>query len=259
MGITILVFSFLLLSQPQAGISDLQKEEQALFEKRGNPEDLNALIDVYQKILSLEPRNEQYWIKLSYAYYFAGYFVEKERKKRIELLSKCMETANKAKELDPDSLEGNYWHVTCHGELTIVRGVLLGGFKIGESLKGLNVVAAKNIKYHYGGTYRFWGRFIWALPWLIRKVADIDLGDSVYFYNKAIEINPDYIEPYFYMAESYLRMGRFKDARKKLEWIMNFPIEKAPEFAPENIIYKNWAEELYKKEFTKAGRDENEL
>jgi len=259
MGITILVLSFLVLAQPQAGISELQKEEQRLWEKRGNPEDINALIDVYQKILSIEPRNEQYWIKLSYAYYFAGYFLEKERKKRIELLSKCMDTANKAKELDPESLEGHYWHVSCHGNLIVIRGVLAGGFKIGDSLKGLNLVASKNISYHFGGTYRFWGRFIWALPWLIRKVADIYLEDSLYFYNKALEVEPDYLETHIYIAETYLRMGSFKDARKKLEWIMNFPIEKAPEIAPENIIFRNWAEELYKKEFTKSGREEHEL
>ena len=134
-----------------------------------------------------------------------------------------------------------------------------------QSIKGVNVDTISMLNkmeklmskvdnldpdYFYGGTYRYWGRVIYEVPWLVRKLAGHTLQEAVDYYKKAIKVEPNFFMSHIYLAEVYLKMKKYKLARKEIEYVIKTPVTVIPEVIPENKRWKKKALELKQKYYS---------
>jgi len=246
-----LVFFLALLNLAKSQ-SPAQFYEQAWFywKNRSQPEQAKKALELFKKSAEQAKTNEDYWVQLSFAYFWLGEITpQKQKKERIEYYEKGEASALKAIELNPQSVGGNFWAVVNNGRATQLRGVLSGTFNLGLCLKNMTIVAIQDPEYYYGGVYRFWGRFIYEIPSIGRRIARFRLEDSVYFYRRSLEVEPNFFMTRVYLAETYLALGERKKAYQELVWVLSHPADILPEAEPENLLEQKHAWELLVREF----------
>jgi len=111
------------------------------------------------------------------------------------------------------------------------------------------VVSRDNINFYFGGVYRYWGRFVFEIPKIARRIIDFKLEESVYFMKKALEVAPNFFMNRVYLAETYLAMGQKDLAREELSWVLKTKPGVLPPAEPENRLEQDRARLIWKEEF----------
>lgn len=232
--------------------ADLKAEAEKIFPQRYEIEKARQLILVYEKILAQVPNSEEYWVNLSYAYFWLGdrLAVGKVQKKiLLDAYDKSIQAAKEAIRVNPDSVGGNFWMTVSQGRYTLVKGILGGNFSLGTSIQGMMVVTRDNVNYYFGGVYRYWGRFVFEVPKIARRIIDFKLEESVYFMKKALEVAPNFFMNHVYLAETYLAMGQKDLAREELAWVLKAKPDILPLAESENRLEQDRARLIWKEEF----------
>ncbi|MCX5858279.1 MAG: hypothetical protein NT056_00035 [Proteobacteria bacterium] len=227
-------------------------EAEKIFTQRYEVEKARQLIQAYEKILNQVPNSEEYWIKLSYAYFWLGdrLAVEKVQKKELlDAYDKSIRAAREAIRVNPDSVGGNFWATVSQGRYTLVKGILGGGFGLGASIQGMMIVTRDDINFYFGGVYRYWGRFVFEIPKLGRRIINFKMEESVFFLKKALEVAPNFFMNHVYLAETYLDMDRKDLAREELSWVLTTKPGILPQAEPENRLEQDRARLIWKEEF----------
>jgi tetratricopeptide (TPR) repeat protein len=233
-------------------LAGLKAEAEKIFPQRYEPEKARQLIQAYEKILAQVPNSEEYWVKLSYACFWLGDRLAVEKTPKKELLDtydKSIRAAREAIRVNPDSVGGNFWMTVSSGRLTLVKGILGGSFSLGTSIQGMMIVSRDDINFYFGGVYRYWGRFVFEIPKIARRIIDFKLEESAYFMKKSLEVAPNFFMNHVYLAETYLAMGRKDLAREELAWVLKTQPGILPLAEPENRLEQDRARLIWKEEF----------
>jgi len=221
-----------------------------LWARRGERSKAEQALGCYAEAARGSPRSEELWVKTALAAYNLGEVIPvKEKEARLRAYEQGKSAALEAVQLNPHSVGGNFWATVNNGRITEIRGILSGSFDFGLCIKTMTEVTRQDFKYYYGGIYRFWGRFVFEIPNLGRRMARFTLEDSIDLYQKSLEIEPNFFMTRLYLAESYLEDGKRDEARKQLEWLVGHSPDLLPEAIPENRLYQRQARELLAKEF----------
>lgn len=166
---------------------------------------------------------------------------DKEKKKRFAW--EGYQYGLKAMELEPERIEGPLWGVAALGEYSMSIGVITALAKgIEGRFRDMVEKAYKLDKRHtWGAPPRILGRFYYCLPWPKRNLAK-----SESYLLESLKIAPDYLRTRYYLAETYIEMGREREARREIEKIMDLGAEKDPDPVDGKRVI-GWTKRLIKK------------
>lgn len=251
--LVLLVVPFNRIPASASDLAILKAQAEDAFSRRYDIGQAKKAITLYEKILAGDPEPEEYLVKLSYAYYWLGNRLEleaKSKKARLEAYLKSIEAAREAVRVNPESLGGNYWLVISQGRYTQVHGILGGTFSLGDNIRGMQVVTSKNPNYYFGGVDRYWGRVVFEIPKIVQKVVDFKYEDALYLFQRSLAIEPKFFTTRLYMAETYLKLGKKKQAREQLTWLLTTSPGTLPAAEAENRLEQELARKIWKKHFT---------
>jgi tetratricopeptide (TPR) repeat protein len=197
--------------------SALMRDADLLWEDKEETGKVEAAIEIYKKILSVDEKNYEACWKIARAYSSLGDRLPgtKETKKfRKETGQEGRLYAKKALELKPHSLEGHYYYAFSLSQYSIGVGSLMTIAKgiDRKFVKHMNAAYKINRYYDNAGPLRGLGRYFYYLPWPKK-----DLEKSIQYLKEAVAYSPNNIRTNVYLAESYLEQGEKQLARTYLE------------------------------------------
>ncbi|MBZ0253703.1 MAG: TRAP transporter TatT component family protein [Candidatus Methylomirabilis sp.] len=236
-------------------IGDLKAGAKAAWEKRSTREGTQEAIDRWETAAQKDPKDMEVRADLAHAYYWMGEVFETDTDKKIGYFEKGAEHGYAGLEVDENYIPAVYWTAVCVGS----RGVLssfVQKLRFARKAKALQEkVLETDETFFHGGTHLFWGRF--------NVVADGLAGgtfeESYSHFERAIQIQPNYLRAYLMYAENTLLAITRKSpekieadrekAKQLLKKVIDTPASVLPEAEPENVVAKRQAEALYAKEF----------
>jgi tetratricopeptide (TPR) repeat protein len=197
--------------------SALLRDADLLWEQKEKADKVEAAIDIYKKILSVDEKNFEACWKIARAYASLGDRLpgtQETKKYRKETGQEGMLYAEKALELKPRSLEGHYYYAFALSQYSIGVGSLMTIAKGMDRRFEKHMNAAYNINRYYdnAGPLRGLGRYFYYLPWPKK-----DLQKSIQYLKEAVAYTPNNIRTNVYLAESCLEMGEKQLARTYLQ------------------------------------------
>jgi len=132
--------------------------------------------------------------------YFIGNFGIGESLKKPEQMQVFeigYKTAEVAKTLEPTKVEGHYWYAVNLGKYGLAKGIFSALSRAKDGRDALLIAADIDPTYHWAGPYRILGKYYQDLP------GGISFGDKKKareYYNKALEIAPDFKMNTVYLA-----------------------------------------------------------
>jgi tetratricopeptide (TPR) repeat protein len=220
------------------------------WSRRGDLDRTRAAVGYLRQAAQAEPAREDIQVRLAMACYWLGEITpESDDESRLAAYQEGERAALKAIELNHRSVGGNFWSVVNNGRITELKGILSGTFNFGMCLTHMVEVTAQEPDYYYGGIYRYWGRFIYRLPRIGRKIARFSMEDSIQLLNKSLEVDPNFFMTRLYLAESYLESGQRMEAYEQLHWLCTHSPDALLEAMPENEFYQGKARDLLMEEF----------
>ncbi len=147
------------------------------------------------KLIQSEPKipeNFEIAWQMSRLVYFSGNFGIGEKLSKdehIKMFEFGYKTAEIARKLNPDRVEGHYWYAVNLGSYGLARGVLtaLSNAKIGRD--ALLEASKIDPMYHWAGAYRVLGRYYQEVPGII-SFGDKKIAKE--YFEKAIKIAPNF-------------------------------------------------------------------
>lgn len=249
----LLVFALVFLPSVSAlagGTDDLKNKAQAAWTARDNPASALLAVELYRKICAADPKDVASRLRLANAAYWVleqdegrAEIEDRDRlpkDKQIELAEIGIKSCREILARDEHNAEASYWLMWDMAARTLARGIF-SGFAFKEAVVGTILISKMDAGYQYGGVYRYWGRIIYEMPGLLGKFFNFSDADSVWLYRQAIATGPNYLRNRYWLAETYLKMGRTAEAQKELQFCLNLPDQALPGEAPENRLYKQRA------------------
>lgn len=242
-------FSIAILASPLVAldIPVLMHEGDLLWAERADADKARASIDAYLKVLTENPDDYEACWKIARSYFYLGDKLPetKELKDRHkEMGEQGMSYANRALKVNPEGIEGHYYYALSLAQysigISIVKALVKGLAPDYE--RHLEKVLAINREYDYAGPLRAMGRYWYRLPWPKRN-----LKKSIFYLQESVEVAPNSIRGYVYLAESYLKDGKKDHAKAELEKARK--IKSNPGLEVDAKRWKERAEELLKKHF----------
>lgn len=184
------------------------------------------------------------WRLARICYWIGDHTAEKEAKKTTFLAG--IEHAKKAIELGPDKADGHFWLGVNYGVYGEAKGVLKSLALVKPIKEAMRRVLEIDPAYDRGGADRVLGRVFHEVP----GIAGGSEKKSLEHLLKSVEYGPRVGLNLLYLADTYISLDRFDEARKTLETILS--MEPYPDLLPETEEERAQARErLEKKPFKK--------
>ncbi len=258
--ITSILFSDFLICDQTFGYKAVPSFEKGdiLWNQRDDEEKLRACIAFYEEIAAKWPKNEDVFIKLSHACFFLGSYYSIDKMGKKTMFSKGIKAGERAIEINPRSVGGNFWLAVNTGKLGEVKGLVSSAFLVLKLLKFMEIVEQENVTYYYGGYYRFWGKIIYETPKFLmvalgksiqnkyNKPGGYTKEDQIDILQKAIKIEPNFLMNRIFLASSYIQLKKPEMAKRELENVINTPAGILQKVAPENRYWQSEAKKMLK-------------
>lgn len=220
-------------------------EGDALYAERAELTKAKEARAKYEAALAAgEDAFEASWRLARVNYWIGDHTAAKDQKKAIFL--KGVDHGKKAVELDPDRAEGHFWLGVCYGVYGEAKGVLKSLSLVKPIKEAMRRVLEIDPAYDRGGADRVLGRVYHEVP----GIAGGSEKTSLEHLLKAVEHGPRVGLNLLYLADTYISLDRFDDARKTLETILT--MEPYPDLLPETEEERAQARErLARKPFVK--------
>ncbi len=254
-----LLFSFFLSSSPASALAasiapaqaaaqspgPLVEQGDALYAERADPAKAKEARAKYEAALAAgEDAYEASWRLARVCYWIGDHTAASDVKKKIFLDG--VEHAKKAVELDPNRAEGHFWLGVCYGVYGEAKGVLKSLALVKPIKEAMRRVLEIDPAYDRGGADRVLGRVYHEVP----RIAGGSEKTSLAHLLKAVEYGPRVGLNLLYLADTYISLDRFDDARRTLETVLT--LEPYPDLLPETEEERAQARErLEKKPFKK--------
>jgi tetratricopeptide (TPR) repeat protein len=184
------------------------------------------------------------WRLARVCYWIGDHTFDKEAKKATFL--EGIEHAKKAIELGPDKADGHFWLGVNYGVYGEAKGVLKSLALVKPIKEAMRRVLEIDPAYDRGGADRVLGRVFHEVP----GIAGGSEKKSLEHLIKSVEYGPRVGLNLLYLADTYISLDRYEDARKTLETILT--MEPYRDLLPETEEERAQARErLEKKPFKK--------
>jgi tetratricopeptide (TPR) repeat protein len=207
-----------------------------LYAQRAQGDQAQQAADLYAKVLTADPKNDEAAWRRSQALYWVGTHLPESQ--QLAVLEQAVGAAKQAVAINPEGLAGHYWLGVCYGVYGKAKGLTTGLALVEPIKEEMAVVTRVNPAYGDGGAYRVLGRLYFKLPGLVggsNSKATEHLG-------KAVELGPQRWLNHLYLAEVYLATGKKTEAQALLKQIIAGPAQVGLE--PEYADWKAEAEKL---------------
>ncbi len=243
-----ILFAFLVLIIPRAHseeIGSLLEQADLLYASREVIEYSEKSIELYEKVLEINPGNYETCWKIARACKWLGDKYPKEE--RIKVLEKGERFAKKAIEINPEGTEGHFWLGVSLGRIGEERGILNSLFLVGPIKDEMEKVLKLDSE-HDGAYYVLSALYRKAPGW---PLSCGDINKSKEHVLLAIKYKPDRILNHIGLAEVYMNMGKHRKAKEELLIALELPFEE--DRIPEGKDDKEKAKELLEKVNKKLG------
>ncbi len=239
-----------LLPLSALGQEDLRARADAAWAARDELSKTLEAIDLFEKMAARDPSDMETRVKLARAVYWA---IEQDevladiedrsrmdKDKQLELAEKGIKACREVLASNENDPGARFWLIWNMAARTLAKG-LFSGFALGEAIMGTIVVSKEDVNYWYGGIYCYWARVIYEIPGLLGKFFHFTDDDSVWLYEHAIATEPNYLRNHFWLADSYVKMGKKDLAKKEFQFCAGQAEGALPEVEPENKLYRRYA------------------
>ena len=164
----------------------------------------------------------------------------------LPILKNGMDAGHKCIEKYPQEAGCYYFTAVNKSRYESIRGISTKSISLLPDLEKLmGKVDELAPGYDCGGTDRFWGRVIYEVPWLVRKVAGYSLDQSIDYYKKNISKFPNIFMARVYLAEVYIKTKKYGEAAEQLKYVLTRPVDGCgKDHIPENLRWKRKAKLL---------------
>jgi tetratricopeptide (TPR) repeat protein len=229
--------------QQEPTIDDLLAQAEKLYRSRSNVAKAREAIKIWEQILAGDANNKKALAMLGRALWWVGINSPSEQDK-LNIHQKGIDYCKRLLQLDPNSVEGNYWIAVNYGKLGQVKGVMNSLSMIPTVKDHLAIVARTNKRYEGGGYYRITGSIQLKVP---RLLGGGTTEQAIESYREAVKIAPKKLWNHLYLAKAYLKDGEDDPARQELEWIVSAPNE--PGYYAESVLNRAEAKRLLAEHF----------
>ncbi len=198
---------------PEPDVPALLAEGDRMYETRDELGHADKAIELYKKVLEVDPKNETALWKLSRSFKWRGDSASSSEEK-LAHYKEGERWARRAIEADPQGIGGHLMLGIAYGRIGETQGVMKSLSLISPIKQEMNAVLAKDpsndVAHHVLGV-------------LYRKVPGLMGGSirkSIEELREAVRSNPDSTVHYLEMAKSYLEKGKDDDARASLEKLL---------------------------------------
>ncbi len=137
---------------------------------------------------------------------------KKEGLPKKQLLERCIDFSQKS--IDKNSKSGLSYFLKglCLGKLGEMKGIwaslqIINPFK--ENMKKAMLLSPR---VDQGGPHRALGKMYYELPFFLGG----SISKSIYHLEQAVTLGPHYWENHYFLGQSYIKKGRYQDARQSL-------------------------------------------
>lgn len=216
-----------------------------LIDKKEAPGNLDRAVEMLMKLKGEHPSNDIVRGKLAHAHYYLGYLAPEGSREREEYFDKGVQYGEQAITLNPRAIYGNYWYAANLGMRGLCRGIMASLRSIEPMRKALMVVLQENERFYFGGPHRTLGRLYHQAPgW---PISIGKKGKAMDHLERAVEIAPDFLHNRLFLAELLLDVGKKKEAREHLDFILEKPVN--PDHQIEDGNYRKQARKMRSKLF----------
>ena len=211
-----LVVSLLLITLTIGFALGLQELDQKylIAQDKGDPTLLEACVQDYLQLVKVNPNNSEIMWKTARAYIEYGLRIE-DNDKKTDAFNKAREFGEKATKVNKDSAMGHYETAVAIGRLAQYVGILKSLFNL-PALDG-NFNDAIRLNPKLARAYLGLGMRYRDTPWYVGG----NFSKALNYINKAIEIDPDYLNNYLELGTLYEKMGKKKEALSAFEKVVS--------------------------------------
>ena len=166
-------------------------------------------------------------------------------------IDKALPHSKRALEIDPNSAKANHWYAVIIGQKGLLEGTkqkILNSYEVREY--GLKAI---KLDPKYDGTHHLMGRWhynVADLAWYERTIASAiyatppegSFEKAIEYFGNAIEVNPNDIRHYLWMAKSLYQISENKRAKSILDQALKIEVKNESD-----KILINQIKELYSK------------
>lgn len=238
----------LLVLLPMAGRSGegLKGLADKVWAGRDDPQNAMLALEYYEQIAVKNPKDPGAVVDFARAAYWAidEMKLDMSKSRKVEVYEKAIKLCKDVVDKDPDNMDAWLYIIYDMGGLTLVKGILLGGWGLRDAVVGTIMVSRLDVTLNYGGIYRYWGSVIFNTPGVLKKFFHFSDEDSLWLYDKSVAIEPGFLKTYILKADTYKKMGRKDKAKQMYQFVIDQPENILPDLVAENRVYKRQAEEL---------------
>lgn len=227
-------------SGPAGGLTPATAREAALklWPLRGELTQVPLLLTALEAWSKAEPASPLPLILFSRTTYFAIYMMEipGTREDRMALVHRGLEAGRRAASLAPKDPGGDFWAACNLAVYGTLKGIMESVSSYSEIKERLAKVEKLEPDYFHGGVYRFNGRLIDQVPSSLRFAFGYSLKDALQEYQRALKVEPRYIQTHFFYGEALLQNGEPEKARAVVAQGLGTAPGSLPEVEPENRV-----------------------
>jgi tetratricopeptide (TPR) repeat protein len=200
----------------------------------------------YENVIRMDSTNCQATWKASRS--LANLGEEADKDKQEYYYTRATRYARKAVSLCPDNADAHLALAIAVGRLALFKGgktkVRMSKEVKEQALETLNLDPEKDIAHHVLGR---WHREVASLSGLLKMFAKILYGGlppasyekALEHFNKAIELNPDYINHHLELAMTFEKLDQWEMAKREYNKVLNLPATEKNDTKYQNIAQKN--------------------
>ena len=228
----------------------LYEEAATLVEESLDAEHLTKAIALLDRAAGIDPRSEAIWAEIALRCWFRGEDMPKESKKdrqrRTEIFEKGLAAAEKAMEINKESIGGIYWYTVNLAARGEMHGVLSSLALTGTLLINKGRVDRLDPDYMYGATRRLLSEVFVRVPgWLAAK-----FGFEPHLVEEDLLANikkwPNFFANYTFLARVYIWAKEKEKALAQLDFVLKGPADRMPEEKAENEREQRIARKMWK-------------
>lgn len=192
-----------------------------------------AAAAAWEARLSSDSRDfEAAWKLAKACYWLGGHVPAADRRQQYE---RGIEAGRQAVAVESGRPEGHFWMAANMGAMAESFGLRAGLKYRGPVKRELELVLATSPSYQQGSADRALGRWYLRVPALFGG----SQARSVEHLQRSLAYDPDSAASHYFLAETYLEMGRRDDARREFLRVLDVPV--LPEWIPEDREFKEKA------------------
>lgn len=253
----------LCLNMAWAQDATLKADALKLWQKRDDKASLVEAIKKFEELNKAAPADVEYLLYLTRSHFLMGDSHSQDKSEKLKNFEKAMEYGDKALALNPEyasRLKKNdeikhqvnaltvaevpqmYWTLASIGRYAKTNGIFSSLKYKSKILALLTRVEELKPDYFYGAVPRYWASYYAVIPGFAGK----DLKKSKKYFDKALELGPEYLGTKVLMAETYyVEKEDEKEFKATLESVINDSThDNHPELGPENRMEKIKAKKL---------------